>query len=247
MYENGSSFAEGYAIGRDSSNGGFGSGMFGGDWAWWIVILLIFGWGGNGGFGRGGYGGGAANDYVLVSDFAQIERKLDTLSAGICDSTFALNNTIVNGFNNTNNALLTQGYETRNAISGLSSQLAGCCCDIEKSILENRYIDAQHFAGLSNTICGATRDIIDNANANYRAIHDELIANKIEAKNERIAEQQATITALQLKASQEAQNNYLLSELKPCPRPAYITCNPYQSYPFYAPVSACGCGCASVQ
>ncbi|MBO5930216.1 MAG: hypothetical protein J6Q27_02840, partial [Clostridia bacterium] len=55
MEDNG--FATGYAVGRDSSNGGNGNnGMFGNDWAW-IVILLLFGWGGNRGFG-GGYGGG---------------------------------------------------------------------------------------------------------------------------------------------------------------------------------------------
>lgn len=86
------------------------------------------------------------------------------------------------------------------------------------------------------------RDIVDNQNANYRAIHEELVANKLEAKNERIAEQQAQITALQLKASQEAQNNYLLSQLKPCPSAAYIVPNPNCCYDYTVTRNA-GCGC----
>ena len=55
MNEQSNDFGIGYAVGRDTNNcgyGGYGNGMFGGDFAWWIIILLIFGWGGNGyGFG----------------------------------------------------------------------------------------------------------------------------------------------------------------------------------------------------
>ena len=122
--------------------------------------MLIFGYGG---FGRGGYGngGGAANDYVLVSDFAQIERKLDTISSGICDSTFALNNTIVNGLNNTNATLVAQGYETRNAINAIGTQLASCCCDLGKTLLENRYLEAQNTCAINNAIAAQSRDILE--------------------------------------------------------------------------------------
>ena len=71
-----------------------------------------------------------------------------------------------------------------------------------------------------------TRDIVDTVNANYRALHDEIVANKREMKNDRIVEQQNEINALRLKASQEAQNAYLLSELKPCPQPSYVVNGP---------------------
>ena len=82
------------------------------------------------------------------------------------------------------------------------------------------------------------RDIIDNQNANYRALHDEIVANKIEAKNERIAELQAQVSGLQLKASQEAQNAYLISQLGPkCPEPAYVVNGPT---PVNFPVNCCG-------
>lgn len=220
---------------ENNSGSGFNDG------AWWIIILLIFGWGGNrGGYGFGGNNGGTLDGYVLTSDFATLERKLDTLQAGICDSTYALNNSI----NGTNALINTQGFETRNAINGISAQLAACCCDIEKSLLENRYISAQNTCTMTNAINNSSRDIIDNANSNYRAIHEELVANKLEAKNERIAELTQQLSLYQLKASQEAQNNYLLSEIRPCPRPAYLTCNPYASY--YQPYG-CGCNGAIVQ
>lgn len=148
--------------GRNNSgdNCGFGDG----NGAWWIVLFLIFalgGWGrGFGGFG-GGYGGfggstgGVADNYVLTSDFAQVDRKLDTIANGICDSTFALNNTMTNGFANVqntlcqgfsgvNNAITTNGYETRLGTQGLASQLSSCCCDIRQQIADclNRFFIA---------------------------------------------------------------------------------------------------------
>ena len=104
MEDNG--FATGYAVGRDTNgNGGYGNGMWGND-AWWIIVLLLFGWGRNGfgGYG-GGYGtGGVGENYVLATDFANIERKIDGVNNGLCDSTFALNNNINANFRNVDNA-----------------------------------------------------------------------------------------------------------------------------------------------
>ena len=241
------------AVLSGNTGNGNNDGMFG-DNAWWIIVLLLFGWGRNG-FGGGFGGNGGVNDsYVLATDFATIERKLDGINNGICDSTFALNNTINTGFFGVQNALC-QGFNGLNVAylqgnNALSSQLAGCCCDIRQQIADccckvERGIDGINYNNalqtnaLQQTLCNNTRDIIENQNANYRAIHEELVANKLEMKNDRIAEQQNEINALRLKASQEAQNTYLINELKPCPIPAYITCNPYQS------VNYCGCnnGC----
>ena len=222
----------------NGNNDGFGNNS-----AWWIILFLIFGWGRN---GFGGYGsGGVGENFVLQTDFATIERKLDGINNGICDSTFALNNTINNGFFGVQNALC-QGFNGLNVAylqgtNQLSSQIAGCCCDVRQQISDccckvERGIDGINYNNVINTnaiqqtLCNNTRDIIENQNANYRAIHEELVANKLEMKNERIAEQQNEINALRLRASQEAQNNYLLSELKPCPSAAYIVPNPNCCY-----------------
>lgn len=233
---------------RNDGNNGWGDNS-----AWWVILFLIFGYGRNGfGGGFGGNYGGVTDGYVLASDFAQIDRKLDTISNGICDSTFALNNTMTNGFSATqqtlcqgfsgiNQAITTNGYETRLGVQGLASQLASCCCDLRQQLADcccqtQRGIDginynmAMNTNSIQQTLCNNTRDIIDNQNANYRALHDEIVANRIEDKNAQIASQQNEINALRLKASQEAQNTYLINQLKPCPIPSYVVPNPNCCY-----------------
>ena len=256
-----------------SGNNGRGNDGFGEGSGWWIIVFLIFalgGWGNNRGFGNGfggGTTGGIGENYVLATDFANLERKLDGINNGICDSTFALNNTINNGFfgvqnalcqgfSGVNQAITANGYETRLGVNSLSSQLANCCCNITQQIADSfcttqRGIDAVNYNmamntnGIQQTLCNNTRDIIENQNANYRALHDEIVANRIEDKNAQIAAQQNEINALRLAASQERQNAYLLSELKPCPSAAYIVPNPNCCYNYQVTQSNCGCNCGN--
>ena len=245
-----------------------------------IIIFLIFALGGfrGNGFGWGNQGGGAADNYVLASDFATLQRQLDSgfdrngqainqVNNGLCDGFYAMNtgmlngfsgiqNTLCQGFAGVNNAITQNGYETRLGVQTLGSQLANCCCDIKTQIADcccttQRGIDginynmAMNTNNIQQTLCNNTRDIIESNNANYRALHDEIVANRIEDKNAQIQAQQNEINALRLAASQERQNSYLINELKPCPIPAYITCNPYQSYGFTYANNGCGCnsGC----
>lgn len=253
-----------------NTNGGVGDGS----WAW-VLIFLIFAFGGFGrnGFGFGGAGSGATDNYVLASDFATLQRQMDSgfdrignrienVNNGLCDGFYAMNTGMLNGFSGVqqamcqgfsgvNQAIATNGYETRLGIQSIGSQLADCCCKTQSAIQGVNYNLATQACDTRNTIttgfnslmqanCMNTRDIIDNQNANYRALHDELVANRIEDKNAQITAQQNEINALRLAASQERQNNYLIDQLKPCPIPAYITCNPYQSY--YPYNNGCGCG-----
>ena len=264
------------SCGRNNSYDGFGEG----NGAWWIVLFLIFALGGfrGNGFGWGNQGGGAADNYVLASDFATLQRQLDSgfdrngqainqVNNGLCDGFYAMNTGMLNGFGNiqntlcqgfagVNNAITQNGYETRLGVQSLSSQLANCCCDVKTQIADcccttQRGIDgvnynmAMNTNSIQQTLCNNTRDIIESNNANYRALHDEIVANRIEDKNAQIQAQQNEINSLRLAASQERQNNYLIDQLKPCPIPAYITCNPYQSYGFTYPNNGCGCatGC----
>lgn len=246
--------------------------------AWWIIIFLIFalgGFGNNGWGNRGGNQGGAADNYVLASDFATLQRQLDSgfdrignrienVNNGICDGFYAMNTGMLNGFSGVqqslcqgfgglNSAVAQNGFETRLGIQNVSSQLANCCCDIRQelasgfcgvnsSIKDTNYNMAMNTNALQQSMCNSTRDIIESNNANYRALHDEIVANRLEDKNAQIQAQQNEINALRLAASQEKQNNYLVNELKPCPIPAYITCNPYQSYGYTYATNGCG-GC----
>lgn len=255
--------------GNNGNSGNYGG--WGDNGAWWIILFLIFGWGRNGfGGGFGGNGGGIADNYVLSTDFATIERKLDGVNNGLCDgfyamaqqfsntnqnianSTASLQQTLCQGFSGINQNIVTNGYETRLGLNGLSSQLANCCCDIRQELADcccktQRGIDAVNYNmamntnSIQQTLCNNTRDIIENQNANYRALHDEIIANRMEDKNAQIMAQQNEINALRLSASQERQNAYLLSELKPCPSPSYIVPNPNCCYNYAVTSNNC-CG-----
>lgn len=220
-----------------SANGGFGG--FGGD-GWWIILffIVLFGWGGN---GWGGNNGGVMDGYVLTSDFANIERKLDNVNNGLCDGFYAMNTGMLNGFSGVTQAVTNGFYSSElsrcnqqaalmQQLNAMQMQAQECCCENRAAIAQVRYDMATQACDTRNTVQNATRDIIDNANSNSRAILDFLVNSKMQ-------DLQTENQNLKLAASQAAQNNYLVSQLRPCPTPAYITCNPWASS---APCGACG-------
>lgn len=213
------------------NNDGFG---FGGNGAWWIVILLLCGWGRNGfGFGGGGNGAPCATqaDVRSAVDQQTLISKLDQQTYGLADSTFALNNTIQNGFSNAELSRCNQQAALMAQLNAIMTANQSCCCEtqrlMERGFADTNYNLATQACDVRNTIQNTTRDIIDNANCNSRAILDALTQQRIEAKDEKIAAQAQQIFNLQLAASQAAQNNYLVNTLRPMPEPAYITCNPW--------------------
>jgi hypothetical protein len=238
------------------------SGMFGNDWAW-IVILLLFGWGGRGfgGFGGGNGGGGCyapcatQADVRAAVDQQTLISKLDQQTYGLADSTYALNNTITNGFHGVDNAICNLGYNVQSGFNGLSHQLSDCCCATQRAIDSVKYENATNTCAIQNTINSTTRDIIENANANSRAILDFLTQDKISTLT---AENQA----LKFQASQTAQNAVLQAAMDAntatilrrtgaeCPVPAYVVSAPT---PVNFPTNCCGqvqfansgCGCGS--
>lgn len=210
-------------------------GMFGGNGAWWIIILLLFGWGGRG-YG-GGYGGGCGSPCATQADVrAAVDQqtlisKLDNLVYGVTDATYALNNTMTNAFSNAELSRCNQQAALMAQLYSMSADSAKCCCEtqrlMERGVCDTNYNLATQARDTQNLIQNATRDIIDNQNCNSRAILDALKAQEIAEKNETIMTQQQTIFGLQLAASQAAQNNYLLSQLKPpTPIPAFTVPNP---------------------
>ena len=251
-----------------SGNNGRNNDGFGGDGSWaWVLIFLIFafgGWGRNGN-GFGGTGSGATDNYVLASDFATLQRQIDSSTAtlerkadatqqGLCDGFYAMNTGMLNGFSGVqqamcqgfsgiNQAIATNGYETRLGTQNLASQLASCCCDIKEGIQGVNFNMAQNTCALQNTMNMNTRDIIESNNANYRALHDEIVANRIEDKNAQIQAQQNEINALRLAASQERQNSFLISQLNPTPVPSYPVVNPNCCLNYQVTNGCCGNGC----
>lgn len=222
-------------------------GMFGGDWSAWIILFLLFGLFGNGnglGFG-GGFGGRGCGQPATVSDLTtqSIVGKLDGLTNGLSDSTYALNNAITSGFSGVQSTLCS-------GFNGISREIADCCCATQGAIKDVRYDLATQACDTRNVIQNSTRDILESNNANTRAILDFLTQDKI-----------ATLTAenqsLKLQASQSAQNAFitanqeaqtaeLLRRLAPTPTPAYVVPNPnccYNAQVSFA--NGCGCGCGS--
>lgn len=249
---------------------------FNGNNGWWILVILLALFGGMGGYGwnngwNGGWNNGRFNNvndgYVLASDFANIERKIDGVNNGLCDGFYAqntnllngfagvnanlsngfagVNANIANGFAGVNNAVCTLGYQNADLINrldntvqagnnatqmammqgfngvqagqtALATQLQQCCCENKQQIAQLRYDMAMQ-----------AQQIMQNDNANYRALHDENVAAQMAAKDARIGEMAAQIERLNLAASQQAQNAYLVNMLHPCPVPAYNVPNPY--------------------
>jgi hypothetical protein len=230
-------------------NDGYGDGMFGGNSAWWIIILLLFGWGRNG-FGFGGNGGGYGEPCATQSDVrAAVDQqtlisKLDQQTYGLADSTYALNNTITNGFHGVDNAICNLGYNVQSGFNGLSHQLSDCCCATQRAIDGVKYENATNTCAIQNTINSTTRDIIENANANSRAILDFLTNDKIatltaENQSLKFAASQSAQNAF-ITANQEAQTAELIRRLgRDCPVPAYVVPNPNCCYQYAQPT--CGC------
>ena len=227
------------ANGNCNNNGGFGDG----DWIWAFLLFALLGNGAWGG-GFGGYGGcrgGVGENYVLATDFATIERKLDGVNKGLCDGFYAVNTGMLNGFasvqqtlcqgfNGIERSLAQNGYQTQAGFNALGAQLAGCCCDIRTELMQNRFYNERQ-----------TCDIINAINAGNQRLVDIYTTDKLASKDARIA-------ALEAQINNAEQSAYLLNELKPCPKAAYVV---QPSQPVTFPTNCCGnvayanggCGC----
>lgn len=215
---------------------------WGGD-GWWVLIILLalFGWGGRG-YGFGGNGGSGCD--AACASVGDVERGFNQQTTNMrfnaLDNAFAqVGYQNQQGFNTVNNAVCQLGYQLQGDFCNLGTQIQQCCCDTERAIDGVNYNMSQGFCQLGNTVQSSARDIIDNQNANYRALHDEIVANRMEDKNQRIQELQQQVQALNLAQSQANQNQYLVDTLRPCPSPAYITCNPWATNG----TAYNGCGC----
>lgn len=237
------------------TEGGNRNGFGWGDNAWWIILIFLFAFGGWGG-GFGGWGNGGVSGALTRSelDFTNLDSSIRGVQQGLCDGFYAMNTGMLNGFSGlqgsimtgfhgVDNAICTLGYQNQSGLNamnlanvqstnaiqnqlaggfnGLERQLADCCCENRAAIADVKYTMATDTCAVQNSITTSARDIIDNQNANSKAILDFLVQDKIQTL-------QTENQNLKLKASQEAQNNYLVNVLRPSPVPAFPVCAPYQ-------------------
>lgn len=226
------------------NDGGFG---FGGEsGAWWLIILFLFMFNGNwgNGYGNGGVGSEVQRGFdqsAVMGGISGIQSSLtngfvDTASA-LCNGFAGVNSSIANGFAQAEIAANSRQMADMNQNFALQSQLAQCCCDNRLASADLKYTIATENCADRTALNEGVRDILESQNNGIQRILDTMCQDKIDAKNERIADLERQLTMASLAASQgaqtaailannEAQTNALEQYLAPVPRPAYIVQNP---------------------
>ena len=239
----GMSAADIAAITRNN-DGGFG---FGGEGsAWWLIILFLFMFNGNwgNGYGNGGVGSEVQRGFDQSAVMGGISGVQSSLTNGFVDTAAALcngfagvNSSISNGFAQAEIAANSRQMADMNQNFALQSQLAQCCCDNRLASADLKYTIATENCADRTALNEGVRDILESQNNGIQRILDTMCQDKIDAKNERIADLERQLTMANLAASQgaqtaailannEAQTNALEQYLAPVPRPAYIVQNP---------------------
>lgn len=193
---------------------------YGGQGSWfWIVVLFLFmfGFGRNGMWGNDG-SNGALTRAEMTDGFnnQSILNKLNGLENGLCDGFYSQNTTMLQGFAGIGSQIMQNQFAMKE-----------CCCET------NRSIDAVRYENSKNT-CEITT-AIHNEGEQTRAL---IQANTIQSLRDRLEAKNQELQTANFQLSQQAQNATLINELRPCAKPAYITCSPYQARNF-----GCGCDC----
>lgn len=247
------------------SPSGHNTSGFGGD-GWWVILLILLiaagGW--------GGFNGGANQPYLMNDtqrgfDQASIMGGINGVQAGIngistqlCNGFAGVNSTVNSGFFNAetaanarqmanmqtafaNQSAMTQGFNQ------ISSQFANCCCENRLGIANLANVVQTENCADRAALSDGIRDLLTNQTANTQRILDQLCADKIDAKNEKIADLERQLAMANLAASQTAQTSRILADnaaqtsaleqyLNPVPIPAYTVQNPNCC------TNSCGCG-----
>jgi len=255
-----------------SPNGANGNGMFGGDsWAW-IILLLLLGWGNNG-FGGNGAGtnglypwmnqadltNGGFRDQMLNSNIAAIQSGVNGISTQLCNGFAGVNATVNAGFAGAEasaNARQIANMQTAFAgqtamnqgFNAVQGQLAQCCCDNRAGLADLKYTVATENCADRSALSDGIRDVITATQAQTQAILNQLCNDKIEAKNDTIAQLRSELLYARGQASQDVQTaaiqagqralaNEVEQYVAPRAIPAYYVQNPNCC------TNYTGCGC----
>lgn len=275
MYENSMSPADVAAVMGNNNNGyNDGYGFGGGAW-WWIIILFLFGM--NGGWGRGGFGGGYGNGDGVGSEVQRgfdqsavmnginglngaVTAGFGNVQTALCNGFAGVNAGVANGFAQAEIAENGRQMANMNQMFGIQSALQQYCCENRAATADLKYTVATEACADRAAVEGALRDVtaqgvantqalLNTINGGIQSIKDQMCNDKIDAKNERIAELQQQLYMKDLAASQSAQTAQILANnaaqtaaleqyLNPAPIPAYVVQNPNCCAQQYG----CGCG-----
>ena len=236
---------------------GFGNG-FGGDGGWWILLLFILLAGGNG-WGNS-FGGGWNNDLypwmnqaelttggfqnqLLNDNVSAIRDGVQGLSTQLCNCCGDMQMSLANGFANAETAANARQMANMQQNFALQSQLADCCCENRLGIADLKYTIATENCADRAALSDGVRDIIANQTASVQRILDQLCQDKIDAKNDEIAQLRQEVLYARGQASQISQNeqivNSIYNRLDTCP---VGTTPVYGRTPIFTCNNGCGCG-----
>ena len=221
----------------ENAGGGFGNNGDG----WWIILLFILlgGWGGNRGYGGGAGGVGGNELYPWMEN-----------QAALCNGFANVTAAVTNGFANAETAATSRQMANMQQMFGLSQQFSDCCCENRLGLANLGADIAREACADRQAVSDGVRDILANQTASVQRILDQLCQDKIDAKNEEIANLRQQVNMMNLAASQNLQTAQLLADnaaqtsaleqyLAPVPRPAYVVQNPNCCSQNFG----CGCGC----
>ena len=173
----------------------------------YLVWLAVLGGGGL--FGNRGEVQGAITRSDLFEGFnnQDVNGQLRGITNGLCDGFYAINNSLKDGF------------------YGVQANVKDCCCTT------NRNIDAVRF-DMSKGFC----DVAGAIHAEGEATRALINQNTIQELRDKLEARDRDVIVRDFQLSQLAQNQYLVNEIRPCAKPAYITCSPYTTASF------CGAG-----
>ena len=236
-----------------AGNNGNGFG-FGGDWAWILLLLVLFGGNGWG----GGFGGGFDGLYPWMNNSQNInngfrDQMLGTQINGIQNAITSgfgdVQNSLCSGFAGVNASITSAEMNNMQNLFGVQSALQNCCCENRAGLADLKYTVATEACADRSAVNEALREVIAANTASTQRILDQLCADKIESKNDTIAQLRSELMYARGQASQDVQTaaiqagqralaNEVEQYVLPTPRPAYIVSNPNCCQQF----GGCGCG-----
>lgn len=245
-----SEFSDGLALGANMNNncypcvpayGGYGNGM-GNGWGdgWWILLLLLCGWGnGNGWGGNNQFQGYEIGKLATTNDVAsgfstsaimsnQRENQLSQqqgfadVQQTLCQGFSGVNATVNQVGNTINQGICNLGYNMQTGFNQLGHQISDCCCQTQRAIDGVNYNMERGNNAIQTAICNSTRDIIDSQRCGTDRILNFLNTQEMDRLRSRVS-------TLETEKAIAGQSAYLVNELRPVARPAYITCSPYES------------------
>lgn len=253
----------------NGGNSGFG---FGNDLSW-LILLLLCGWGGGFGFG-GGFGGmggfaadgaalypwmnqaeitqGGFRDQMINNNITSIRDGISDISTQLCNGFAGVNAGVANGFAQAEIAANGRQMADMQQMFGLQSALQTCCCDNKAGLADLKYTIATEECATRNADTMNTQSVLNAINGGIQSIKDQLCADKIDAKNDEIAQLRQEVLFARGQASQDVQTaalrqsdattaNQLLAEMRACPIPSMPV---YGQTPIFTCGSNSGCGCS---